>query len=159
MFTYPAREIEAAPSTVPLHPMRIASILNEPQANTTAEHLAREPNAETEMKDEDLDSECASEDTASIMTSTSVSSTKSTGRKRRRSRRPRPPCKKYSVEQAHFLWYHRTDLGEGWDDVEREYEYQFGDKRGKGGLQCKFYRVLDDHGVEKVREQARSGQR
>ncbi len=66
---------------------------------------------------------------------------------------PRP---KYTIEQVYFIWYHRTDLVEPWDQVLAEYELQFEQHRNKGGLQCKFYRLLDDHKVEKVRAQTRS---
>ncbi|EXJ64233.1 hypothetical protein A1O7_00569, partial [Cladophialophora yegresii CBS 114405] len=70
--------------------------------------------------------------------------------------RPRAPCKKYDSEQSYWIWYHRTDLGEAWDEIEQKFDLQFGESRKKGGLQCKFYRVLETHGVEKVRAQTRS---
>ena len=68
-------------------------------------------------------------------------------------RAPRP---KYTIEQVYFIWYHRTDLGEPWDEVLEAYRMQFAEQREKGGLQCKFYRLLEDHKVEKVRAQTRS---
>jgi len=71
----------------------------------------------------------------------------------------RPPCKKYTLEQALFIWYQRTDLAKPWDEVEEGFKRQFDEKRGKGGLQCKFYRTLNDAKVEKVREQAKWGRR
>lgn len=158
MLTYTASAIKAAPckGIEPLHPMKIAWILNDPHVNAALVEQHVNEDEDTEMRDKDLDSEDASEDTSSATTSTSDSSTKPI---RRKQRAPRPPCKKYSTEQEYFVWYYRTDLGQDWDEVERKYEHQFGDKRGKAGLQCKFYRVLDDHGVKKVREQTRSGER
>jgi hypothetical protein len=53
----------------------------------------------------------------------------------RAGRKPRPPCKKYTKEQGYFIWYCRTDLEEPWDEVERNFEKQFEDKREKSGLQ------------------------
>jgi hypothetical protein len=54
-----------------------------------------------------------------------------------------------------YMWYFRTDLGCDWDAVLDGFRDQFSAKprRAKGGLQCRFYRVLDDWGVEKVRSQ------
>ncbi len=67
----------------------------------------------------------------------------------------RPPRPKYPAEHMFFIWYHRTDLAEGWDQVIQEFQQQFHYRRPKGGLQCKFYRLLADFGVEKVRAQVR----
>jgi hypothetical protein len=64
-----------------------------------------------------------------------------------------------STDQCSDIWYHRTDLGLAWDDVEQRFSEYFGEKREKGGLQCKFYRTIGDAGVEKVREQTNSGRR
>ncbi|OAP59057.1 hypothetical protein AYL99_06355 [Fonsecaea erecta] len=86
----------------------------------------------------------------------STSSNESTTSGSKRGRRPRLPCKKYELEQAYFIWYHRIDLRENWDNVEQEFHRQFGEARKKAGLQCKFYRVLGEANVEKIREQARS---
>lgn len=71
-------------------------------------------------------------------------------------RAPRP---KYQDEQIFFIWYHRTDLSLAWDEVLYRYREQFQQSREKTGLQCKFYRLLGDWGVEKVREQVRNSQR
>ena len=76
----------------------------------------------------------------------------------RRTSTARAPRPKYEEQQGFFIWYHRTDLGEPWDEVLREFEAEFGQRRPKGGLQCKFYRLLDQWEVEKVRAQARSAQ-
>lgn len=67
-------------------------------------------------------------------------------------RAPRP---KYEEQQAFFIWYHRTDLSEPWDQVLLEFSRQFHHRRPKGGLQCKFYRLLKEWDVEKVRVQNR----
>lgn len=79
--------------------------------------------------------------------------------KRRRRRSPRKPCHKYTREQEHFIWYHRTDLQMPWDQVEYEYKRYFNHQGDdfKGGLQCKYYRILDFYNVQKVRQQTRSG--
>ena len=100
-----------------------------------------------------------SEDGFGEATSPSPGPTATTATKRRVCRKPRLPCKKYADVQAYFIWYHRTDLHECWDEVERKFDLQYKEKRVKGGLQCKFYRFLDQHKVEKVREQAKRGQR
>lgn len=68
-------------------------------------------------------------------------------------RKPRPACKKYDLEQGYFIWYQRIDLGKTWDDVNENFTRQFGEDRGKGGLQCKYYRVLGEEKVDKVRAQ------
>lgn len=71
-------------------------------------------------------------------------------------RAPRP---KYEIEQIFFIWYHRTDLSLPWDEVLHKYREQFQQSRQKTGLQCKFYRLLDDWGVERVRAQVRNSHR
>ena len=71
---------------------------------------------------------------------------------------PRPPRFRYSEEEAIFCWYHRVDLGMPWDRVAEEFGRRWPHlHRKKSGLQCKFYRLLDDFGVEKVREKSRHG--
>jgi len=74
------------------------------------------------------------------------------------SKPPRARRHKYSDEEAYFIWYHRTDLEWQWDRVLARYNQIFECPRGKDGLQCKFYRLLGEWGVEKVREQARQNQ-
>lgn len=76
-----------------------------------------------------------------------------TSRRPSASRAARPT---YTLEQLCFIWYHRTDLGEGWDEVLAAYKLQFSQQREKGGLYCRFYRLLKDNNVEKVRAQRRS---
>lgn len=49
-----------------------------------------------------------------------------------------------------------------WDQVTSEYGQYFNQNTDdvstlKGGLQCKYYRVLESHRVDKVRKQTRSG--
>lgn len=81
------------------------------------------------------------------------------GRKgKKKTKKPRGACHKYTREQEHFIWYHRTDLHMPWDQVELEYKQYFEHEREKGGLQCKYYRVLDFYRVEKVRQQTKWGQ-
>lgn len=60
---------------------------------------------------------------------------------------------KYTETQGFFIWYHRTDLCQSWDQVGQAFEVHFGEARPKGGLQCKFYRMLGQWQVEKVRAQ------
>lgn len=118
-------------------------------------------------EDDDDDTSRISEDDHIVddATRTSRDSSLSQGEHRHLPRRlnesrcRRPPCKKYSLEQALFIWYQRTDLAKPWDEVEEDFRRQFEEKRGKGGLQCKFYRTLNDAKVEKVREQAKWGRR
>jgi hypothetical protein len=74
----------------------------------------------------------------------------------RERRAPRP---RYMDEEIYFIWYWRTDLKEGWDRVLQEFWREFPRHRTKGGLQCRFYRALDQYGVEKVREQNRQMQK
>ena len=72
----------------------------------------------------------------------------------RTTRDPRPA---YSQEEILFVWYRRTDLGQDWEEVVQDFNFQFPGRtqRNKGGLQCRFYRTLDLYRVAKVREQAR----
>lgn len=66
------------------------------------------------------------------------------------SRQSRP---KYQKEEEIFIWYMRTDLRLSWDKVEVLFNRQFPAYRKKEGLRCKFYRVLEDWGVDNVRHQ------
>lgn len=74
----------------------------------------------------------------------------------RRPPAPRAARLTYTLEQLCFVWYHRTDLAEAWDEVLAAYKVQFCQQREKGGLQCRFYRLLKDNRVETVRAQRRS---
>ncbi|KAI1610555.1 hypothetical protein EDD36DRAFT_421630 [Exophiala viscosa] len=64
---------------------------------------------------------------------------------------------KYQDEQSFFIWYHRTDLGLPWDQVMEMYRRYWKEDREKSGLQCKFYRILDQYNVDKVRKQTKMG--
>ncbi|KIX06511.1 uncharacterized protein Z518_04487 [Rhinocladiella mackenziei CBS 650.93] len=61
--------------------------------------------------------------------------------------------KKYGDERAYWIWYNRIDLDRPWDILTDDYCHVWNEKRGKGGLQCKFYRLLGEHQILKVREQ------
>lgn len=61
----------------------------------------------------------------------------------------------YSKEQAAFIWHCRIDLGMSWDQVKMEYGNHWNQIRDKSGLQCKYYRMLSEHGIHGVREQSR----
>ena len=75
----------------------------------------------------------------------SLSSDDSTTNKE--SRGFRPP---YTLEQQHFLWFFIIDLNRSWDETLRQFGRTFpSEVRNKGGLQCKFYRVLSDEGLQK----------
>lgn len=65
------------------------------------------------------------------------------------------PRQKYKEEQLFFIWYHRIDLDLSWNQVRRMYVRHWHEKRPKSGLQCKFYRILEQYNVEKVRGQSR----
>jgi hypothetical protein len=69
------------------------------------------------------------------------------------------PRRKYQQEQSFFIWYHRVDLGLSWNQTMDAYEQHWHEQREKGGLQCKFYRILDQHKVLKVREQNKTDRR
>ncbi|KIW73353.1 hypothetical protein PV04_01482 [Phialophora macrospora] len=146
--------VESAPSRAFPNPMRIASILNGPEEGDELERPDFNPEDDVIMLREIINLEGDTDESGCETNSTSSSSS---GQQQRRIRQPRPPCKQYNPEQAYFIWYNRTDLGQGWDEVEHRFEIQFGETRKKGGLQCKFYRVLGIHGVEKVREQTKTG--
>ncbi|KAL6249883.1 hypothetical protein RBB50_003739 [Rhinocladiella similis] len=68
-----------------------------------------------------------------------------------------PPREKYTEEKMFFVWYHRVDLDMPWDKVTDAYNCFFPEDRRKGGLQCRFYRALDQYNVQKIRQQARHG--
>ena len=68
---------------------------------------------------------------------------------------PRGSCGQYTEEQQIAIWYLRKDLGLDWTVVAREYSRIFDShqKRTMEALRCRFYRVLTDWGVAKVRKQ------
>ncbi|EXJ61458.1 uncharacterized protein A1O5_11774 [Cladophialophora psammophila CBS 110553] len=142
--------------------MRIASVLNDNDQDQD-ETMECETNQsdDAQSRDEGSDTGDSTEDSHSEATSSSSIDRRSIDRmlRERRRRRPHSPCKKYTPEQAYFIWYYRTDLEQAWDEVEKAFQRQFGEDRKKPGLQCKFYRLLGEEGVEKVREQAKSGHR
>ncbi|KIW50296.1 hypothetical protein PV05_11897 [Exophiala xenobiotica] len=67
----------------------------------------------------------------------------------------KPPREKYTEEEAYFIWYHRIDLNMPWNKVLEAYSRNFAETRKKAGLQCRFYRIVDQHKVKKVRQQGR----
>ncbi|MCJ1421419.1 hypothetical protein MMC32_007782 [Xylographa parallela] len=75
---------------------------------------------------------------------------------RRRERREMRPT--YQQEEEYFIWYHRVDLGMDWRDVRAAYNAQFPDRQRRGfqGIQCKYYRCCETHGVPRVRERNRA---
>ncbi|KAL8841456.1 MAG: hypothetical protein Q9170_000919 [Blastenia crenularia] len=61
----------------------------------------------------------------------------------------------YSEEEVNFIWYHREDLGWEWKEVLHAFNRQF-PGREVGGIQCKFYRHLENNGVPQVRRRDRT---
>ncbi|KAL8802049.1 MAG: hypothetical protein Q9182_004062 [Xanthomendoza sp. 2 TL-2023] len=62
----------------------------------------------------------------------------------------------YTEEEVHFIWYHRVDLGWEWKEVLNAFHSQFpGRLRGASGIQCKYYRHLEGHGIPQVRQRDR----
>ncbi|KAL8731458.1 MAG: hypothetical protein Q9166_003433 [cf. Caloplaca sp. 2 TL-2023] len=62
----------------------------------------------------------------------------------------------YTEEEVHFIWYHRIDLGWEWKEVLNAFHTQFpGRLRGASGIQCKYYRHLEGHGIPQVRQRDR----
>jgi len=137
-----------------LQKMRISAILNDSEDMPYS--MRYEINKEN---DSDMDETMQVEDEDDSGSSTAPTTISSSSRSSLTGRRPHPPTRKYTTEQTYFIWYYRTDLRKDWDYVERAFFRQFGDKREKGGLQCKFYRLLEQKKVEKVREQSRSGRK
>ena len=75
---------------------------------------------------------------------------------RQRQRREMRPT--YQQEEEYFIWYHRVDLGMDWRDVRAAYNAQFPERQRSGfqGIQCKYYRCCETHGVPRVRERNRA---
>jgi len=65
----------------------------------------------------------------------------------------------YQQEEEYFIWYHRVDLGLDWRDVRSAYNAQFPNRQRRGfqGIQCKYYRCCETHGIPRVRERNRGG--
>lgn len=75
------------------------------------------------------------------------------GDRERRSFRPT-----YSEEEVDFIWYHRVDLRWEWADILSAFNYQFPERNSRevGGIQCKYYRHLENHGLPQVRRRDRT---
>ena len=60
----------------------------------------------------------------------------------------------YSTEEQHFIWYLRIDRGYLWPKVLDAFNARFSHNSGRrklSGLQCRYYRLLNQHGIPKVR--------
>jgi hypothetical protein len=125
-------------------PMRLASILNAPEEGNSINRRGSTTSLAGQPDPRDADNSSSEADT----TSSSPPSPQ-----RQRHRRCRLHTKKYDPEQAYWIWYHRIDLGEEWDEVIEKYSLHFGEPRGKSGIQTKYYRLLNEHRVEAVRIQ------
>ncbi|KAL9598968.1 MAG: hypothetical protein Q9219_004151 [cf. Caloplaca sp. 3 TL-2023] len=64
----------------------------------------------------------------------------------------RPP---YTEEEINFIWYHREDLQWDWKAVRDAFNCQFPNRK-ESGIQCKYYRHLESHGVPQVRRRDRT---
>ena len=64
----------------------------------------------------------------------------------------------YQQEEERFIWYHRVDLGMDWGDLRNAYNAQFPHRQRTGfqGIQCKYYRCCESHGVPRVRHRDRT---
>lgn len=69
--------------------------------------------------------------------------------------RPRAFRPAYTTEEVHFIWYLRIDRGYLWPDIDNAFNARFshraGDRRKISGLQCRYYRLLDQNGMPQVR--------
>jgi len=69
--------------------------------------------------------------------------------------RTRPFRPAYTTEEVHFIWYLRIDRGYLWPDIKNAFNARFshrsGDIRKVSGLQCRYYRLLDQNGMPQVR--------
>jgi hypothetical protein len=68
----------------------------------------------------------------------------------------------YQPEEEYFIWFHRDDLGLDWSDIRSAYNQWFPPSRareGFQGIQCKYYRCCQMHGVPKVRARDRAKER
>lgn len=70
--------------------------------------------------------------------------------------RTRPFRPAYTTEEVHFLWYLRIDRGYLWPDIQTAFNARFshstGRQRKTTGLQCRYYRLLDQNGLPQVRD-------
>ena len=70
--------------------------------------------------------------------------------------KPRDFRPAYEIEQGHFLWFLKIDEGLDWNSIYDAFQATFPQSnRDKPGLQCKFYRVLNEYGMPSQRELAR----
>jgi hypothetical protein len=55
----------------------------------------------------------------------------------------------------YFIWYNRVDLGYEWKQVFENFNTQFPDRPRSGfqGIQCKFYRFIQEKKVPTLRDQ------
>lgn len=64
----------------------------------------------------------------------------------------------YTEEEIYFIWYHKDDLGLQWPRIKELFNEYF-NRRGRDGvqgIQCRYYRALDIHGIPKSRQRDRS---
>ena len=67
----------------------------------------------------------------------------------------RPGRPKYTNAQNMFIWYHRVDVKLDWNQVAKLFIRQFHQIRTPGGLQCRYYRILEEQKVPAIRKQVR----
>lgn len=68
--------------------------------------------------------------------------------------RSRPARPGYSEEELFFIWYTKCDLDKSWDEVVQDFKQEFLVSRGKSALQSKYYRILINWRVTKIRERS-----
>lgn len=88
--------------------------------------------------------------------SRAISPSKSTSSSSSTQSKPRDFRPAYEAEQGYFLWWSKIDQDQDWPTISETFRATFPeDGRKKPGLQCKFYRVLSDHGMPTQRVLAR----
>ena len=151
-----------SPTPTPSHPMAIHSVLN-PEDDHQSQYGARtasmsmSPSVQSRDYSRSPDPSSASppietQRTTEVQRSSMGGGSYPSNRERREFR----PT--YQQEEQLFLWYHRIDLGMDWTDVRNAYNAQFPQRQRRGfqGMQCKYYRCCESHGVPRVRNRDRT---
>lgn len=170
---YPA-SIMASPASSQSDPMAIWSLLNPEQPERQPVSRAQSESGGESRSDRQRDCTLSPESTHSSHSFTSIGPYRTSSVSHRRhsaaiepypSSRPhvrtRAPERErrefrptYHQEEEYFIWYHRVDLNMDWPEVRNAYNTQFPGRQRRGfqGIQCKYYRCAENHGVPRVRE-------
>ena len=134
--------------------MAIDSVLNPDDSSTGAKN---HPSRESSIGDDSRGSSspASSVEYGGVPRSHEVHQSFRSSSHRRERREMRPT---YQQEEEYFIWYHRVDLGMDWRDVREAYNAQFPHRQRRGfqGIQCKYYRCCETHGIPRVRERNRA---